>query len=293
MKNLLIFGASVAAAAALSAPTFAQCGTGTTTTTFAGGNAFAGNMFDINVGASDMTIECFDMHHNTAGNLLDIDLWYCPTTCVGNDQNPAAWTLISSVTGIVSAGPGVPTNVDISGNGVVFSAGTSYGIYMDLVNYSSAGSIAYTNGVGGVGALYPGDDCDIKAEYGKGTPSFTGSTFFPREWNGTLYTAAGSAGPNLSLTCAAGVVTADMAGFTAGSAIAIVYGPPAAYVHGGNQCNGIALDLTPTGAPLIVGADAAGAAQYVRNVPAAACGGGLLVQAVDAATCTASNSAGL
>ena len=52
------------------------------------------------------------------------------------------------------------------------------------------------------------------------------------------------------------------------------------------------LDLTPAGAPMIIIADGAGAASLTVN-NASACGSGLLVQAVDAATCVASNSSAL
>ncbi len=121
----------------------------------------------------------------------------------------------------------------------------------------------------------------------------TMSTFQNNEYVPIVLIEYGPVGPGLSLSCGAGLATADMTGFTASAPIALVYGPASAYVHGGAQCNGVVLDLTPTGNPLIVIADANGAAQLVQGVPAAACGGGLLVQAVDVPTCTASNSAAL
>ena len=290
MKNLILLGASMAAVAALSAPSFAQCGTGITLTTFNGGNGQAGNMFDVIVGAADMTIDCMDLHHGTIGQLLDVDIWYVATTCVGNETNPAAWTLLSSQTGIVSAGGLQQTRIDISGNGVTFTAGQSYGIYVNLVNYGAVTSLRYTNSVG-TGVLYPGDDCDVQGQFGVSLN--WGATYFPRNWNGILFTSTGPAGPGLALACAAGVATADLSGFSANGPIAVVYGSPSAYVHGGVQCNGVTLDLTPTTAPIIVLADANGDAQIIQGVPTSACGSGLLVQAVDGATCVASNSAAL
>lgn len=121
----------------------------------------------------------------------------------------------------------------------------------------------------------------------------TSSGFQNNEYVPVVLIEYGPVGPGLSLSCAAGVATADMSGFTASAPIALVYGSPAVYVHGGAQCNGVVLDLNPTGSPLIVFSDANGDAQLVQGVPAAACGGGLLVQAVDVPSCVASNSAAL
>lgn len=100
-------------------------------------------------------------------------------------------------------------------------------------------------------------------------------------------------GPALALTCANGLATADFSGFTPGSAIAVVYGPPVPYVHAGSPCTGTALDLTPMTGPVVIGADANGNAQIVQGVGAAVCGSGILVQGVEIAICAPSNSAAL
>lgn len=266
------------------------CGSGSTTTLWQGATGQAGNMWDIIV-STDMTIECLDF--NLAGTgPVDLEIWYCATTCVGNEINPTVWTQLASVTGIIPAGLGLPTPVDISGNGVTFSAGQSYGIYAFVQNYTgfATGIMWYTNS--GASNLYLGDHCDVQTQFGS-QMNWLG-IYSPREWNGTLYTeVAGPAGPALaqSGTCG-GVMTFDFSGFTPGGPVAIVYGPAIPYVHAGPQCAGVALDLTPAAGPIVTTADGNGDAQLVQAVPAGACGA-LLVQAADVATCIATNSIAL
>ena len=100
-------------------------------------------------------------------------------------------------------------------------------------------------------------------------------------------------GPTLSQSgTSGGVMTFDFANYGAGETIAIVYGPGVAFV-GAAPCGPVSLDLTPLNFPppsslILIGADGAGAAQLVQNVPAA--GAGLLVQGVGVTTCGVSNS---
>ena len=292
MKNFILLGASLAAVAVLSAPSFAQCATsGSTFTTNAGGNGQQGNMFDI-APSVDMTIECVDTYWTTAGESIDYEVWYCPITSMGNETNPAAWTLLGANTVATTGAGATAEQIDISGNGVVFSAGQTYGIYVVSINYPVvAGFMIYTTQFAGP-TVYTGDHCDITTN--AGVFGLWGGTFQTRDYNGELHTElTGPAGPALALSCAAGSATADLSGFSASGPIAVVYGPASAYVHAGAQCNGVALDLTPMTGPIIVFADANGDAQIIQGVPATACGSGLLVQAVDAGTCVASNSAAL
>ncbi|MBO46088.1 MAG: hypothetical protein CMJ96_04240 [Planctomycetes bacterium] len=173
---------------------------GSLTTHFNGGNGFAGNMFDITP-AVDMEITGLDFHARNATGLFDIDVWYRVGSCVGYDMDPSTWTLLAQDTGIQGAGAYMPTFADLSGNGVTFVAGQTYGIYMDNVNYALSGGINYTNGVS-TPETYSNSDIVLDAYYGKATPSFTGSTFTPRVWNGTLYYDTGGGpppGPSLSV----------------------------------------------------------------------------------------------
>lgn len=165
-------------------------------TQYAANNSFAGNTFDV-VATQAVTISSFDV------NLLadpavpqTISIYYREGTAVGNEDNPAGWTLLGTDTGVISNGLDVPTPVDVGG--LMMTAGQTYGIYVDLETQGSlapsagfvsadagdlGGSvIAYTNGG-------PTDYTDgvmtITTNTGQGTPAFT-SVFFPREWNGTI-----------------------------------------------------------------------------------------------------------
>jgi hypothetical protein len=80
---------------------------------------------------------------------------------------------------------------------VQFEVGEKYGMYVDITNYPSPG-INYTNGQ----YVFFNDDLWLETWYGKGDPAFTGSTFFPRAWNGTIYyNTSGAAYPKIDIKC--------------------------------------------------------------------------------------------
>ena len=83
---------------------------GSLTTTYAANNAFAGNTFDITPNA-DLTLTDMDIHWDSAGELLDVEVYYKVGTAFGFETNAAAWTLLQSATGVVAGGAGVPTNI--------------------------------------------------------------------------------------------------------------------------------------------------------------------------------------
>jgi hypothetical protein len=264
------------------------CGTGTTTTTFVSNNSFAGNMFDI-APSVDMTINCLDVHWDVVES-IDVAIWWCPGTVVGNDKNQLLnWVQFATGTA-TGAGLGLPSNVVLTPvtTNPVFSAGSTYGIYVQVVNYATtAGFLRYTNVT--APTLYPGTHCDLTAYYGKGD-GITSSTFSFRAWNGTLYTdVAGPPGPSLALsgTCP-GPVTLTASNCTAGGMVAMIYGAAGTFTQTGSPCTGLTVDIAaPTLGGLLV-ADGAGSAAVTFNAPAAACG--LTVQAVDVGTCTTTNT---
>ncbi len=266
-----------------------SCGTGTTTTFFTGGNSFAGNMFDI-APSVDMTIECLDVNW-TVIESIDVAIWWCPGTVVGNDKNQLAnWTLFANGT-TTAAGANLPSNVVLIpvATNPVFSVGSTYGIYVQVVNYATtAGFLSYTNIA--APTTYPGTHCDLTAYYGKGD-GITSSTFSFRAWNGTLYTdVVAPPGPSLALagTCP-GLVTVTASNCTAGGMVAMLYGAAGMFTNPGSPCTGLTVDIAPT--PSLGGllvADGAGSAAANFNAPAAACG--LTVQAVDVGTCTTTNT---
>src|SRR5690606_34203291 len=150
---------------------------GSLTTTFAGGNALAGSMFDLEA-INNLTIDSFDVNMAT-GDTADIEVYYKTGTWVGSESNPAAWTLVGTATNITSAGVGLPTplNLDL---GINVTAGTRVAFYVTR----TTGSLTYTNGTT-VGALFASDS-NLKMFEGAGKGYPFGSTFQPRNFNGNI-----------------------------------------------------------------------------------------------------------
>ena len=315
MNRVLFTGAICALSLSLVAPTSAQSlstnddGTlsvtsltaggpntqapGSVTTTFAGGNGFAGNMFDMTTN-SDLVINSMDLNCNAiAGSAVSADVWYTVGTCVGNQTNAGVWTLLGSYTG-TSAGFGAPTNMDMTGNGMNWVAGTSYGIYVDLTSYVNSGSIAYTNGVTGVGTVYSNADVTLTTWYGTRNTDllgpFTQTVFETRDWNGTINYDTGAGGPVLSTSGLVGGATATLsiAGATPGGAALI------AYSLTGSGPTGTPFGMVDMSAPITqlptLTADAAGLASMTTGIPGRASGFTVYMQGADLSTATLTNS---
>jgi len=264
---------------------------GSLTTHFNGGNGFAGNTFDITP-TIDMEITGLDFHARGT-NVYDIDVYYKIDTCVGYEQTASAWTLLGSATGITGNGGGVGSFADLSGNGVVFSAGQKYGIYMDNSNYASAGGISYTNGAT-TPETYSNADLTLEAYSGTRSPAFTGGApFTPRIWNGTLYYDGGAGSISLSSTgSAGGAMTFDVSGATPFGVVAVCYafGTGSHRVFNPITGNTVITGLSSTRFTIaaIGAADASGNYTLARSVPSGAAGR-VHVQAVDANTDGCSN----
>ena len=52
------------------------------------------------------------------------------------------------------------------------------------LNPRQATTLRYTNGGP---TTFTNADMQITTAHGKGNPAFTGATFFPRQWNGTIH----------------------------------------------------------------------------------------------------------
>lgn len=153
-------------------------GGGSLTTLFASDNQFAGNTFDV-VATTAMTITGFDVNLVT-GSSTTIAIYWRPGTSVGFQDSSAGWTLLGTDT-VTPGGQDVPTFVNIGG--LALTPGNTYGFYVDLQSYPST-SMRYTNGGPNT---YSNADLSITTQFGKGDPAFTGGSFFPRQWNGTIY----------------------------------------------------------------------------------------------------------
>ena len=80
-----------------------------------------------------------------------------------------------------------PTHADIGG--LSLAEGETVGIYYYSATYP-VGRVAYTNGGP---TLFSNDELELTSYRGIGTPRFGGSTFFPRQWNGTVHYEFGTA----------------------------------------------------------------------------------------------------
>src|SRR6056297_2468649 len=168
---------------------------GDLTTTFAGGNGFAGNMFDItNLTNETIILDSFLVHVDGGGQNADIEFYSTPGTYVGNETNAGAWDLFVETT-VVSNGAGTPTPVPFGG--LEIEPGESFGIYFNLANYSLFGvGVDYTNGTN----TYTDGNVEIFAGVGRGNPAFTGSTFQSRQWNGTVFYSSACSGSEIVQT---------------------------------------------------------------------------------------------
>lgn len=168
-----------------------RCSTsrGSLTTIFQANNGYAGNTFDIEPIYTIPEITAMDINWMSAGEILEVDTYYKIGTADGFETSPDDWTTLApTVTGVVGAGPNMPTFVDLSGNGVVFPAnGYAYGIAVCVSNFASlSGHLGYTNGQ----YTYSNADLSLTTWHGEADPIFS-TAFFPRAWNGTLYYGTG------------------------------------------------------------------------------------------------------
>jgi len=180
MRNLLTLAAALSAAA-LSAQS-------PLTTTFAGGNGQAGNMFDIvALNPAGIQVDNFDV--NLDAGTWDMEVYrlttpgpYAPSVNVAGD-----WTLVGSATGIVSNGPNVPTPLPIAVCEYI-PGGSTQSFYVTVTNGTA---INYTNGTA-TGALYASNS-DLEFYEGAGLAYPFTANFNPRVFNGNIYY---SVGPN-------------------------------------------------------------------------------------------------
>jgi hypothetical protein len=148
------------------------------TTTFASNNRQSGNMFNTNiVWLPGLRIEQFAL--NLLPGTWNVEVYTRSGSYVGNETNPAAWTLRDSLAGLVSAGTNQPTLWNVND----FDIGPGVNaFYMRVANGTA---MNYTNGTS-EGALYT-SDANIQIFQGTGNAGFFGQQFRPRVWNGSIY----------------------------------------------------------------------------------------------------------
>lgn len=156
------------------------------TTTFAGGNSAAGNMFDVTTFGNALRITSLEINVEslaTGGSVLDV--YTKPGTYVGSETDSSVWTRVSS-TALATASPvGTPTFVGITD--FILGANSLTGFY---ITFESGSFLEYTDGSN----TY--SNADLRLDLGVGKAGLFGSTFSPRTWNGTInYEVIGDSTP--------------------------------------------------------------------------------------------------
>ena len=152
----------------------------------AGGNGFAGNIFNIiNTSSSSITITGFSQGGITTASSVDMEVWMYAGDYLPLINDTISWTMVGSAT--VNLVAGVASG-HIPVTGVIIPAGATYGFRVG----STGASINYTNGTGtsGVTTWQSNSDLTITEGHGGGYPFYSQNT--PRNWNGTIHYGGGS-----------------------------------------------------------------------------------------------------
>ena len=101
-------------------------------TSFGGATPSDGVMFDVRA-LSSVVLQAFDLH--LASGTWDLEVYVVTSggSFQGVETNAAAWTLVASVTGVMSNGSGVPTPLGTPVN-VPLLAGAVQGVYVTATN---------------------------------------------------------------------------------------------------------------------------------------------------------------
>jgi hypothetical protein len=144
-------------------------------------------MFDATVSAANplgLRVTAVDVNcsNTAAGGPVTVNVYTTPTTYLGVERNPAAWTLVSTGNG-TQALRNSPTFVDIEDFVLPMGA---WGIAVQTIGPGQA----YTDG-NSTNQSY--SDANLSLSLGASLASqflSTGLLFTPRVWNGTIYYAA-------------------------------------------------------------------------------------------------------
>ncbi|HUM47036.1 MAG TPA: GEVED domain-containing protein, partial [Chitinophagales bacterium] len=194
-------------------------------TTFIGGNAGDGNMFDITA-INTIVITGFEGHLGL-GQISNVELYYKKGSYQGYENDATAWIFFGAQNNIAGEGIGVPTPYPFNLN-LTIPAGTTYSFYIT----STSPVIHYTYGTNS-GSVFASDNNLLVAEGNVISYPF-GTAGEPVEWNGMIhYTTVGCSSerspinaivyhPQIStISTSAAVCEGDSISFTA---VNIVFG---------------------------------------------------------------------
>lgn len=181
MRDLRLAGCLLASA-------FSVAAQSPLTTTYANNNggAVGGAVyFDLDATAA-LSITGIDVNLTSAATVAgSIDVYTTPTTHVGNETNPAAWTLVGSGT-VTSNGAGTPSAVTLAAP-IAIPPGPNGYCYVGVGH-----SFAYTNG-NGSNQVYSTSELTLTAGAAVNI-AFSGTLYTPRVVNTTItYVTSGGA----------------------------------------------------------------------------------------------------
>lgn len=172
MMIFIAAGLAACASPALAQPTCL-------TTSFASNNAFAGNMFDIEV---KRNIDLTRWQVNTSGtDMVTIEIYWREGSFRGYENDPSAWTLLGSAT-TQGQGTDYPTSVNV-GNLPAYE-GRVYGFYVHLASYQIG--VQSLRWVRGEPTVFENDDLKLTTGVGLGFPAFFGRIYENNWWSGTV-----------------------------------------------------------------------------------------------------------
>ncbi|MGL5891839.1 MAG: hypothetical protein ACRC3B_18240, partial [Bacteroidia bacterium] len=161
------------------------------TTTFTSNNGNDGNIFDVTVGAADVTLRRMYCNVNGTGWW---HIYYRPGSYVGNATSSAGWILIDSAF-VTSAGVDQPTLIPVDMD-IYAPAGSTFAFY--TTGTTTGADINYTDGTT-EGAVFSNDG-NISIKEGQGMTFPFGGNFAPRVWNGILEYCLGPLGESEQLS---------------------------------------------------------------------------------------------
>ena len=218
------------------------------------------------VAGMDGILQGFDLCLQTSviGDTCTVNLRLGP----GWNTNPPAWT---GQVGTPSVNVWQTVFTDVSSAGIALSAGDPFVIEI----------VADGQGMGFQGNSYIGSP---------GYPNRLYVNSMPNGGNGRMgFSTYIDPGPQISSGGACpGTITVDVTGATPNSSVVLVYGLAGSFTVPVGPCAGTTLDIANPVIAAVLTTDASGNASASQSVPPFGCG--LTVQAVDASSCTPTNS---
>jgi hypothetical protein len=138
-----------------------------------------GAFFDVDVLApAGILVTGLDFNHNGTATFVRCDVYITPTTYVGKDTTPSAWTLVSSGHTATIQPRNTASFINVSDFALPKG---KYGMYV----HHKVSGLAYTNGTA-TNNFYSNTDLTLSLGILRST-LFGGTLFTPRIWNGSIY----------------------------------------------------------------------------------------------------------